>query len=79
MPFNVFPLVNTCHSLGFSAFLMVYLPETGASEEQHIVGLPWVAAVANEVAAAASASGDVAAAAEAARGAAELRTLGQKA
>ena len=23
MPFNVFPLVNTCHALGFSAFLMV--------------------------------------------------------
>ena len=23
MPFNVFPLVNTCHVLGFSAFLMV--------------------------------------------------------
>ena len=23
MLFNVFPLVNTCHALGFSAFLMV--------------------------------------------------------
>ena len=23
MLFNVFPLVNTCHDLGFSAFLMV--------------------------------------------------------
>ena len=23
MPFNVFPLVNTCHVLGFNAFLMV--------------------------------------------------------
>ena len=23
MPFNVFPLVNTCHALGFNAFLMV--------------------------------------------------------
>ena len=23
MPFNVFPLVNICHGLGFSAFLMV--------------------------------------------------------
>ena len=23
MPFNVFPLVNTFHDLGFSAFLMV--------------------------------------------------------
>ena len=23
MVFNVFPLVNTCHALGFSAFLMV--------------------------------------------------------
>ena len=23
MPFNVFHLVNTCHALGFSAFLMV--------------------------------------------------------
>ena len=23
MPFNVFLLVNTCHALGFSAFLMV--------------------------------------------------------
>ena len=23
MPFNVFPLVNTCHTLGFSSFLMV--------------------------------------------------------
>ena len=23
MPFNVFPLVNTFHALGFSAFLMV--------------------------------------------------------
>ena len=23
MPFNVFPLVNTYHDLGFSAFLMV--------------------------------------------------------
>ena len=23
MPFNVFPLVDTCHDLGFSAFLMV--------------------------------------------------------
>ena len=23
MPFNVFPLVNTCHALGFSTFLMV--------------------------------------------------------
>ena len=23
MPFNAFPLVNTCHALGFSAFLMV--------------------------------------------------------
>ena len=23
MPFNVFPLVNTCHALGFSAFLTV--------------------------------------------------------
>ena len=23
MPFNVFPLVNTCHALGFSAFLML--------------------------------------------------------
>ena len=23
MPFNVFPLVNTYHALGFSAFLMV--------------------------------------------------------
>ena len=23
MPFNVFPLVNTCHALGFSALLMV--------------------------------------------------------
>ena len=23
MIFNVFPLVNTCHALGFSAFLMV--------------------------------------------------------
>ena len=23
MPFNVFPLINTCHALGFSAFLMV--------------------------------------------------------
>ena len=23
MPFNVFPLVNTCHALRFSAFLMV--------------------------------------------------------
>ena len=23
MPFNVFPFVNTCHALGFSAFVMV--------------------------------------------------------
>ena len=23
MPFNVIPLVNTCHALGFSAFLML--------------------------------------------------------
>ena len=23
MPFNVSPLVNTCHALGFNAFLMV--------------------------------------------------------
>ena len=23
MPFNVLPLVNTCHALGFSAFLML--------------------------------------------------------
>ena len=23
MAFNVFPLVNTCHALGFSAFLML--------------------------------------------------------
>ena len=23
MTFNVFPLVNTCHALGFSAFLMI--------------------------------------------------------
>ena len=23
MPFNVIPLVNTCHDLGFSAFLML--------------------------------------------------------
>ena len=23
MPFNVFPLVNTCHALGFYTFLMV--------------------------------------------------------
>ena len=23
MPFNVFPLVNTCHDLGFSVVLMV--------------------------------------------------------
>ena len=23
MPFNVIPLVNTCHALGFSAYLMV--------------------------------------------------------
>ena len=23
MPFNVFPLVNTCHALGFNAFLTV--------------------------------------------------------
>ena len=23
MPFNVVPLVNTCHDLGFSVFLMV--------------------------------------------------------
>ena len=23
MPFNVIPLVNTCHVLGFSAFLML--------------------------------------------------------
>ena len=23
MPFNVFPFVNTCHALGFSAFLIV--------------------------------------------------------
>ena len=23
MPFNVFPLVNTCHALGFSASLMI--------------------------------------------------------
>ena len=23
MPFNVFPLVNNCHALGFCAFLMV--------------------------------------------------------
>ena len=23
MPFNVFSLVNTCHDLGFNAFLMV--------------------------------------------------------
>ena len=23
MSFNVFPLVNTCHALGFSSFLMV--------------------------------------------------------
>ena len=24
MPFNVVPLANTCHALGFSAFLMLY-------------------------------------------------------
>ena len=23
MPFNVIPLVNTCHALGYSAFLML--------------------------------------------------------
>ena len=23
MPFNVLPIVNTCHALGFSAFLML--------------------------------------------------------
>ena len=23
MPFNIIPLVNTCHALGFSAFLML--------------------------------------------------------
>ena len=26
MPFNVFILVNTCHALGFGAFLMVDAP-----------------------------------------------------
>ena len=45
---------------------MWYLLGAGASEEEPIVGLPWVAAVVNRVAAAAGAAETTAAAAEAA-------------